>query len=380
MAKRRILYGIILSGAIITYFFLADYLSYYLLLFVLCLPPLSFLFLVLNGWHCSIVLAPLESSVSRDSKITVTVSVKGRFRFYVPQIHLCLLLQNQRTGQCRKEQVSFSGNSPHGTLFLSSAFCGHIFMKITKAAVTDPFGLFSFSPNVSVTSSSIFVLPKIQSAAIPDASPSVSSPDSDIFSKEKPGDDPSELFDIRPYREGDRLSRIHFKLSSKYEETMVKEMSLPISVGTLLLLEQNGSTSENERLLDITASLSFSLTQQNFHHRICWSDLNQLKEAVILEEADFAPALFSILSSPGSIPSPRALSFISREDVSRQYERVFYLCGQITPATLEQLYQRFSHGGIWVFLSSSLSESSPLYSLAAAFQIHLMDGERRNPL
>ena len=229
-----------------------------------------------------------------------------------------------------------------------------------------------------MTSSSIFVLPKIKSSAIPDASPSVSSPDSDIFSKEKPGDDPSELFDIRPYREGDQLSRIHFKLSSKYEETMVKEMSLPISVGTLLLLEQNGSPSENERLLDITASLSFSLTQQNFHHRICWSDLNQLKEkeAVILEEADFAPTLFSILSFPGSIPSPRALSFISREDVSKQYERVFYLCGQITPATLEQLYQRFSHGGIWVFLSSPLSESSPLYS----FQIHLMDGERRNPL
>ena len=37
--------------------------------------------------------------------------------------------------------------------------------------------------------------------------------ESDSYSTIKGGDDPSEVFAIREYREGDRLQRIHWKLS-----------------------------------------------------------------------------------------------------------------------------------------------------------------------
>ena len=54
------------------------------------------------------------------------------------------------------------------------------------------------------------------------------SADSDRFSTYKKGDDPSEIFDIREYADGDKIQRIHWKLSSKTGDLMVKEGSLPL--------------------------------------------------------------------------------------------------------------------------------------------------------
>lgn len=58
----------------------------------------------------------------------------------------------------------------------------------------------------------------------------------DTFSKDRAGDDPSEIFDIRTYREGDRLQRIHWKLSSKKEQILVKEFSLPLVEQMVILV------------------------------------------------------------------------------------------------------------------------------------------------
>lgn len=49
-----------------------------------------------------------------------------------------------------------------------------------------------------------------------------SNEDSDRFSLYKKGDDPSEIFDIRDFKDGDRFQQIHWKLSSKTGHYMVK--------------------------------------------------------------------------------------------------------------------------------------------------------------
>ena len=40
------------------------------------------------------------------------------------------------------------------------------------------------------------------------------------------GYDPSELFDVREFQNGDRLQSVHWKLSARTDELMVKELSL----------------------------------------------------------------------------------------------------------------------------------------------------------
>ncbi len=61
--------------------------------------------------------------------------------------------------------------------------------------------------------------------------------DSDEFSMVKAGFDPSETFAIREYRPGDRIRQVHWKLSEKFDELMVRDYGLPIQNTILLLLE-----------------------------------------------------------------------------------------------------------------------------------------------
>lgn len=61
--------------------------------------------------------------------------------------------------------------------------------------------------------------------------------ESNTFSENVPGQDPSEIFDVRDYREGDRLSRIHWKLSGKLDRLMVKEYSKPMLEGVELIID-----------------------------------------------------------------------------------------------------------------------------------------------
>lgn len=53
----------------------------------------------------------------------------------------------------------------------------------------------------------------------------------------KPGSDQTELLNIREYLEGDRISRIHWKLSNKYDELMIKEYASPLYYYPLVLLD-----------------------------------------------------------------------------------------------------------------------------------------------
>ena len=90
----------------------------------------------------------------------------------------------------------------------------------------------------------------------------------DKYSPHKPGDDPTELFGLRPYREGDRLSRIHWKLSQKTGQTLVKELGLPVSERVLFLLDLTGPGEEISLQLDAFATLSGFLTDQGAAHGV----------------------------------------------------------------------------------------------------------------
>ena len=78
---------------------------------------------------------------------------------------------------------------------------------------------------------STLVLPQSFDIAIAMRAHDLPFPDSDEYSPDRPGSDPSELFGIRDYREGDALKSIHWKLGEKYDRTASREMSLPVAAG-----------------------------------------------------------------------------------------------------------------------------------------------------
>lgn len=109
--------------------------------------------------------------------------------------------------------------------------------------------------------------------------------EADIHDDKIGGDDATEIFQIRPFRDGDKLCSIHWKLSAKEEELMVRENSLPLGGPVILLLDMRRESRRSMRkgrwmrpsterrmaqFYGTVLSLSFALMEQRCIHYIAW--------------------------------------------------------------------------------------------------------------
>lgn len=104
--------------------------------------------------------------------------------------------------------------------------------------------------------------------------------EADTFDERIPGYDTSEIFQIREYQRGDRLQHVHWKLTAKHDELVVREHSLPKSCPVVLLLDYRPGLLGGQRkrilpFMEAAASLSFSMLEVGCPHYIAWYDRGQ---------------------------------------------------------------------------------------------------------
>ena len=153
------------------------------------------------------------------------------------------------------------------TVSFTPKHCGYIDISSARASVYDIIGLTCIFKKIQFKDR-ITVLPK----AYPFSSETERSfsynAEGDTFSQIRSGDDPSEIFELREYRSGDSLNHIHWKLSSRGEKFIVKELSKPISSKILILCDTGScrTASDTDKLFDLTATLSSFLVNVQAAH------------------------------------------------------------------------------------------------------------------
>lgn len=60
-----------------------------------------------------------------------------------------------------------------------------------------------------------------------------------LYSDKKAGNDPTEIFAIREYAPGDKIRNIHWKISAKMGQTMVKDYGLPLFEKDTVIIENS---------------------------------------------------------------------------------------------------------------------------------------------
>lgn len=103
-------------------------------------------------------------------------------------------------------------------------------VELESVRICDMFGIFYINRSVR-SRASVKIMPELRLMPL-EITRAVREfrTDSDEYSGEKKGDDPSELFQVREYRVQDSVRDIHWKLSAKEEELMVKEHGLPLGM------------------------------------------------------------------------------------------------------------------------------------------------------
>ena len=165
-------------------------------------------------------------------------------------------------------------------------------------------------------------------------------PDSDIYSTEKPGNDPGEIFAIREYIPGDAIRQIHWKLSEKCDKTMIREFGLQVVNDMLVLLETTDADSqaETDAITEVFASLCQTMANTGILYQAGWRETKT--DALRLQT----------VSNPGEFPDllARLLRLPPKKDgsVAERFSEKFRQCnfshvvivGSRIPTGVQELY------------------------------------------
>jgi uncharacterized protein (DUF58 family) len=211
-----------------------------------------------------------------------------------------ITVKNTRTDEEQALSLTIAGRE--AGFSVRSEYCGLLRTTVTALRMEDPFGLVHRTVRTSQTAVTR-VVPKLFPTEVIVTETAFALPDSDRFSPDKPGSDPSETFGIREYRPGDNIKTIHWKLSQKSSKTVVRELSLPVLQQVLLLLDTRPAEPEVQHSMTTAAlSISAALLEQGVEHTLGWTLPHGAAPELhpVTSEAQYAAALDWMLAAPVS--------------------------------------------------------------------------------
>ncbi|MBS6195065.1 MAG: DUF58 domain-containing protein [Clostridiales bacterium] len=201
---------------------------------------------------------------------------------------------------------------------VSSSHCGPLLVEVPELWMYDLFRIFKRKLPVRGVET-LAVMPEMYTASvILQESTRDFLIESEEYDKKRAGDDPAEIFQIREYRGGDRMQSIHWKLSARTDDLMVKEYSKPIGCAVVLFLDMEYQPEEGcgylDEFLEAGIGISQGLLEAGCEHYVVWFDKNaQDIRRLRMKEKDDSYLLIEKIFSAGPYTEPMSLEEIYRE-------------------------------------------------------------------
>lgn len=324
--------------------------QYYMGIVFLTVFAMPFLLFGLLSYLYGKVRAELVTSVHVANKgdvIPVTILLNNPTIFPVPNIKIYLTYRN--TYSKHKYRKTFLVSLDYRTKTsvicnLTSEYAGNLEITLEGIRLYDYMKLFSLKKKQK-GELKVAVLPRFYE--LPENNITEKNSmivESDYYSPTKCGDDPSEVFAIREYREGDRPQRIHWKLSRKQDQLMIKEFSDPLNCSVLLFanlcVPQGGNVLFfMDAILESALSLSFSLLSNGQIHYFSWFDETHgdCKRVRITTEKDLYEAVDGLLQAAPYGNMTDALMAYHAQFQHEQYTDMIYVTGEMSDKRMDSL-------------------------------------------
>lgn len=300
MAANRLLYLGLLALSGIFYFASGIWFSWLLLVLVLVLPVVSLL-LSLPGMLSCRLGASLPQRVEQGESAALRLQLTAWKLLPLPEVQIRL---NLRTRDQERDLRYLSRLSrTDGLLALSTERCGFLAPEFRRGRVYDALGLFWLPLR----------LPKLEPMAIlPAARQPEPMPRLEQFLqqqvKPKPGGGYAELHDHRSYRPGDPVKSIHWKLSMKSDQLVVREPLEPVKRRMLLALRTPKGAKARDVNLGQLRYLSNWLLDHGVAHELVWMEGTRLRSGPVAQPDQLMALLREICLAPeDSRPLPQPL-------------------------------------------------------------------------
>lgn len=295
-------YLMVIAGA---YLFSRTYVGWfggYLLWAVILLPPVLTL-LSIPAIRALRIRCSAPKAVNLGEGAELSIRFSCRRLLPVRACSFRLRIQNVFTGQETVQEMRYALVSDSVSLVtLDTKSSGMLLCILENVKAYSYFSLLALKPWEGGAVGCI-VMPKPAAPANMDSLDAL--PPVFLRYRPKPGGGYAEEHELRPYRPGDSINSIHWKLSSKTDEIIIREPMEPVDEGTAVLLQ-----GLSEADLAHLYWLSLRLCAGNIKHSIHFG--GELC-AQVENETDCLRAMRRLLSCPGAACG----------EVNGRYSRVF---------------------------------------------------------
>jgi len=288
-----VVYALIIMACIWGGIYVNGYMFIYLTATLIVLPIYSIVVGIYMEKNLKFTMAISDKEVTRNSNVGIGLIMNNPTIIAAPFCKINMELGNDLYESNKvleyKVPVGPKGKTRH-ELPLMFNKCGRAFVKISSIEVRDIMSLITFVHNINIEEN-IYVMP--QKEEISDSQKG--SYTEGLTQNEEnnlKGNDFSDVSNIREYVPGDRIKDIHWKVSAKKDELMVKER-VRLSENQLTLLVD---TSGERGYLDSVIALSYNMIRHSLNEGIpvkllWWNDkLSELGECEIMNKQEIGKA------------------------------------------------------------------------------------------
>lgn len=275
MTASRIGYALLLLTALALDVFCGSVVTLALTLLPVLTPLVC---LPLHLWAAKRLRLQLEAPVNLEKGEAGALCVRVENGTWLPlcRIGLRLRLSNLLTGQsevrrCRLSAQARGRNTAEYRL--ASAHCGRLAITADCCRIYDPFGIFGVRVQ-RIAPAQATVQPKGFVQTIFVSADANCPDDSESYAPDRAGYDLGEVYQLRDYQPGDSLRQMHWKLSSKLDQLVIREPSLPVSRSVLVFWErtQHAAPEEIDAQADVVVTCCRSLLEAGVQFTIAWND------------------------------------------------------------------------------------------------------------
>ena len=335
---RSIIFIILLILSVALYIFTEARYAALLIILLLLLLIGAVITANVTGRHLKVSLAtPMQGTRGEAAHVTIKVSNQSGLPVLLCRIKA--LAENLLTDERDEFDYFLSiGGKKEATadFMMKEDRCGCIRVRVEDVFVSDPLGLLNVQPKTLEIehdgSGWIYFLPKATESQIPPEQLISYDMESYHYSPLKSGNDPAETFDVREYKDKDNVKAIHWKLTSKMDEIMVREFGLPIENKVMIVVDKSLEGKEDrieriEHAADFVSSLSYTMLQNTVNHTVGWYNYleKEFQTFRVEDENSFWNAVRGLISSPYREDEVSAVSHFIESNSSREFSSYIYI-------------------------------------------------------
>lgn len=258
------------------------------------------------------------------------LSIRNKSMFPAARIDCSICIRNRLTGETKRQLLNVSvapGQKSRSSFTVASEYCGYLESKVEGIWLMDWMGFLPLKCKTEAAAGTS-VLPD---TFIPDIYlnlTAVQSEEAQDWSPFRKGNDQTEVFALRDYVPGDSLKQIHWKLSSKKRELIVKEASFPMEKSLLIFWDKNTGAArpgEMDAMAECVSSLSQAVQKEGYSFMLGWTEGRQLCMEEIDNEEQLLQAIPRMVKYGRDDEAISGSALYDQKERKNSYGKVLYL-------------------------------------------------------